>query len=152
LIGAFVRANARRGDLGLVVVGEGLARDSVERAARRAGHVALLGSIDDREALARCYASADLFIHGSGAETYGLAVAEAFASGLPAVIPDRGGAADLASRGRSVLYRTGDAADGARAVLDALDGRTSVPAGAPASLDDHFAALFALYRQLTPAR
>jgi alpha-1,6-mannosyltransferase len=152
VIKAFARANSRRGDLGLVVVGEGLARRSVERASARAGHVVLLGSIEDREALAQCYASADLFVHGSAAETYGLAVAEAFASGLPAVIPDRGGAADLATRGRSVLYRTGDAADGARAILQALDGRTSPPAGAPASLDDHFDSLFALYRELTPAR
>jgi len=152
VIEAFARANARRGDLGLVVIGEGLARATVERAAARAGRNVLLGVINDRETLARHYASADLFVHGSGAETYGLAVAEAFASGLPAVIPDRGGAADLAARGRSVLYRTGDAADGARAILDALNGRLSDPAGAPASLEAHFAALFALYRELTLVR
>jgi len=152
VIEAFARAKLRRGELGLVVIGEGLARASVERAAARAGHVTLLGSIKDRESFARHLASADLFVHGSAAETYGLAVAEAFASGLPAVIPDRGGAADLAARGRSVLYRTGDPADCARAILEALEGRTSEPAAAPASLDDHFAALFRLYRELTPAR
>jgi len=68
------------------------------------------------------------------------------------VIPDRGGAADLAARGRSVLYRTGNAADGARAILDALEGRLSDAEAAPASLDTHFAALFALYRELTAVR
>lgn len=152
VIDAFARANARRGDLGLAVIGDGLARANVEQAAARAGRVVLLGAIDDRPGLARHLASADLFVHGSGAETYGLAVAEAFASGLPAVIPDRGGAADLAARGRSVLYRTGNAADGARAILDALEGRLSDAEAAPASLDTHFAALFALYRELTAVR
>jgi alpha-1,6-mannosyltransferase len=149
VIEAFGRARAVRGDLGLAIVGQGLAHTTIERASARVGGVALLGQLDDREALARCYASADLFVHGSAAETYGLAVAEAMASGLTAVIPDVGGAADLAVRGSSKLYRTGDAADGARAILAALAGETDPPtAPPPASLDDHFTALFGLYEGL----
>ena len=149
VIEAFARARAARGDLGLAIVGQGLAHATVERAAARAGHVILLGQLDDREALARHYASADLFVHGSAAETYGLAVAEAMASSLTAVIPDRGGAADLAARGPAQLYRTGDPADAARAILAALAGEADPPtAPPPASLDDHFTALFGLYGEL----
>ncbi|HEY2179959.1 MAG TPA: glycosyltransferase [Caulobacteraceae bacterium] len=149
VIEAFARARHARGDLALVVIGEGLARRSVERSAARAPGVALIGAIDDRAMVARILASGDLFVHGSGAETYGLAVAEAIASGLTVVVPDTGGAADLAARGRSLTYRTGDAADGARAILTALGGVAWPPSQPPpGSLDDHFAALFGLYAEL----
>jgi glycosyltransferase involved in cell wall biosynthesis len=88
-------------------------------------------------------------VHGSGAETYGLAAAEAIASGLAIVVPDNGGAGDLAARGLSKTYRAGDVADGARAILAALAGRVDAPtAPPPASLDEHFTALFALYEAL----
>jgi alpha-1,6-mannosyltransferase len=149
VIEAFARARRVHPGLGLAVVGDGLARRGVERAARRAGGVALLGAVTDRDDLARILASADLFVHGSGAETYGLAAAEAIASGLAIVVPDNGGAGDLAARGLSKTYRAGDVADGARAILAALAGRVDAPtAPPPASLDEHFTALFALYEAL----
>ncbi|HEY1448835.1 MAG TPA: glycosyltransferase, partial [Caulobacteraceae bacterium] len=65
VIEAFDRACAVRPDLGLVVIGDGLARRSVERAAARARGVVLLGALVDREVLARTLASGDLFVHGS---------------------------------------------------------------------------------------
>lgn len=149
VIEAFARARRVRPDMGLAVIGDGLARRSVERAAQGAGGVALLGAVTDRGDLARILASADLFVHGSGAETYGLAAAEAVASGVTIVVPDSGGAADLAARGLSKTYRAGDAADCARAILAVLAGCVDPPtAPPPGSLDDHFTALFALYEEL----
>jgi alpha-1,6-mannosyltransferase len=149
VIAAFARARRVRHDLGLAVVGDGLARRSVERAAWRAGGVALVGAVTDRGDLARILASADLFVHGSGAETYGLAAAEAVASGVAIVVPDSGGAADLAARGLSKTYRAGDAADCARAILAVLAGRADPPtAPPPGSLEEHFTALFRLYERL----
>ena len=121
VIAAFARARRQRPNLGLVVAGEGLAWRAVRRAAATPG-ACLLGPIADRDALARILASADLFVHGSGAETYGLAPAEAIASGLAIVVPDTGGAADLAARGLSRTYRAGDAAGCAQAILAALSG------------------------------
>ena len=47
------------------------------------------------EDLARWYASADVFIFPSTTETLGNVVLEALASGLPAVVVDRGGPQDL---------------------------------------------------------
>ena len=81
----------------------------------------------------------------------GLVVAEAIASGLPVVIPDTGGAADLAARGPSRTYATGDARACAAAIVDLL--ATSSPVAsrkvlAPAGSDAHFGLLFALYAQL----
>ena len=106
LIAAFAKARERRPDLGLVLIGDGLTRKAVERATGKAGHVHLMGAVTDRDRLAALYASADLLIHGSGAETYGLVVAEAIASGLPVVVPDVGGAADLAKSGVSGATRS----------------------------------------------
>ncbi|HEY7899859.1 MAG TPA: glycosyltransferase [Caulobacteraceae bacterium] len=146
VIAALAQARRTRPDLGLVIAGDGLAHRSVERAAARAGGVIMLGTVSDRADLARLLASADLFVHGSAAETFGLAVAEAIASGLTVVVPDAGGAADLAPRGRSARYRAGEARDAARAILAALDGVAALPSlPPPPSLDEHFAALFALY-------
>jgi phosphatidylinositol alpha 1,6-mannosyltransferase len=46
-------------------------------------------------ALARLYASFDLFVHTGGYETAGLTILEAQASGCPAIVPASGGAADM---------------------------------------------------------
>jgi alpha-1,6-mannosyltransferase len=142
IIDGFARARRARPGLGLVLVGDGLARKSVERAARRA-------------LMARIYASADALAHGSGAETFGLVVAEALCSGLPVVIPDSGGASDFAGRGRTEVYATGDGAACARAILRLLERRDpsaracAQPSKAPVgSAGSHFDALFALYQRL----
>ena len=149
LIEAFAKARETWPDLGLVLIGDGLARKTVERAARRAVNVHLLGAVTDRDRLAALYASADLLIHGSGAETYGLVVAEAIASGLPVVVPDVGGAADLAARGVSRTYPLGDGGACASVILDLLaDPSRPTIVGAPSFSEDHFRRLFALYETL----
>lgn len=154
MIEGFVRAQASRGGLGLVLVGDGLRRKAVERAARRASHVHLLGAIVDRDRLARIYASADALVHGSGAETYGLVVAEAIASGLAIVVPDTGGASDFAGRARSAVYKTGDPAACAEAILRLLDQQVAGPPASNAlvTAEAHFTQLFALYQRLVDAR
>ncbi len=148
LIEAFAKARETRPDLGLVLVGDGLTRKAVERAARATGHVNLMGAVTDRERLATIYASADLLIHGSGAETYGLVVAEAMASGLRAVVPDVGGAADLAIGGRGLTYPLGNATACAATILTGLFEPAASPSTSPAYSDDHFLRLFALYEDL----
>ncbi|KAI3398907.1 hypothetical protein diail_8230 [Diaporthe ilicicola] len=53
------------------------------------------------EALAESYASADLFLHCSVSETFGLVVLESFASGVPVVARDMGGPSDTVNDGIS---------------------------------------------------
>lgn len=159
LIEGFKRARHSRPDLGLVIIGDGPIRRNVETWAAEAGNVHVMGPISDRDHLARCYASADLLVHGSGAETYGLVVAEALASGLAVVAPDTGGAADLAGHGPSRVYATGDPEACARAILAMLDdlegerGCLRAKFGRPMlTAEAHFEGLFRLYQGLIDAR
>jgi alpha-1,6-mannosyltransferase len=155
IIEGFVQARALDPKLALLVIGDGPARRGVERLVETSPGVRLIAPIKDRQRLAAVYASADLLVHGSGAETYGLVVAEALSSGLAVVAPDTGGAADLARRGRAVTYRTGDAEACAAAIgraLAEIPPAVDASIEAPSSADSHFRDLFALYGRLVDAR
>ena len=77
--------------------------------------VTLAGDLD-RDALAACYARANLFVLATRQETYGMAVAEALAHGLPVVATTTGATPDLVGRDAGLLVPPGDA----RALSDAL--------------------------------
>lgn len=152
ILKAFALAREKQ-PMGLVILGDGLRRKAVEARASRIGHVHMAGAVTDRDLLADIYASADVLVHGSAAETYGFAVGEAMLSGLPVVVPDHGGAPDLASHGPSRIYKTGDAVSCSAAVLDLLAAKGPfAPAVGIGSLDDHFAGLFAFYETLVGRR
>ena len=63
----------------MVVVGDGPARAGLERRYR---HAHFLGALHG-EALARVYASADVFVFPSRTDTFGIVLIEAMASGAP---------------------------------------------------------------------
>jgi len=92
----------------LVLVGDGPMRAELERElpdAFFAGHQ----TGDD---LARWYASGDVFVFPSTTETFGNVILEAQASGLPAVVVDRGGPPDLVEDGvTGLVARANDPAD-----------------------------------------
>ena len=87
-----------RGDLQLVVVGDGVDRGKLETLLPSA---VFTGALYGAE-LATAYASMDVFVHPGEHETFCQAVQEAMASGLPVIAPNAGGPRDLVSP-----YRTG---------------------------------------------
>jgi len=141
----------------LVLFGDGPLRGWIERRARHVPYVHVAGFTKNVDELAQVLASADAFLHGSAAETYGLVVAEALCSGLPLVVPDVGGARDLACEGYAEVYRAGDARSCAQATtrllqrarqsldMEARRARTEVVLSA----EQHFARLFDLYADLS---
>jgi alpha-1,6-mannosyltransferase len=95
-------------------------------------------------------------LHGSSAETYGLVVAEAICSGLPIIVPNQGGAADLADPSYAETYAPGDVAECSAAIERLLSrDRNALLAGCASAaqhdigtMDDHFDQLFELYERL----
>ncbi|HEX9486010.1 MAG TPA: glycosyltransferase family 1 protein [Gemmatimonadales bacterium] len=83
---------ARKGSrFKLVIVGQGPMRRTL---AARLPEAVFTGPLEGEE-LSRCYASADLFVFPSIAETFGNVVLEAFASGLPVIGVDAGSVREL---------------------------------------------------------
>lgn len=83
----------------LALVGDGPARRQLE--AQFAGlPVRFTGALQGQE-LAQAYASADVFVFPSLAESFGLVVLEAMASGLPPVAARSGGVPELLREGRN---------------------------------------------------
>lgn len=154
MIEAVARTSASA-PVGLVLIGDGIDRKRVQRAAAGNPHVRILPPIRERAPLAAHLASADVLVHGCESETFGLIPAEAMASGLPVVGPDRGGFAHLAQPEIAEVYRAGDVG-AAAAALERLLARDPVALKAAATEAavkvrrdiDHFADLFEHYRSV----
>ncbi len=71
-------------DASLVIIGEGRQLGELQELARGLD-VAFPGFMDDRDRLARAFASCDIYVSGMADETFGISVIEAQASGLPVV-------------------------------------------------------------------
>jgi phosphatidylinositol alpha 1,6-mannosyltransferase len=81
----------------LVIVGDGPAAPALRKALPDAVFLGVRRGLQ----LARIYASFDIFAHTGPYETFGQAVQEAMASGLPVVAPNMGGPVDLVDHGRT---------------------------------------------------
>lgn len=109
--------------------------DRVRAVVRRLGlddHVSLAGDLEE-PALAECYDRADLFVLATRQETYGMAVAEALAHGLPVVSTTTGAIPDLVGDDAGLLVTPGDTQGLTAAlsrVLGDADLRASCAAGA----------------------
>jgi alpha-1,6-mannosyltransferase len=143
----------------LYLIGDGPMWRSVEAQAQKIRGVAVAGPVTDRDLIAAKLASADYFVHGGAAETFGLVVAEALASGVPIVAPDQGGASEFVHPAWGEAYRAGDA-EALSAALSRIVARDrrelalAARAGghrvnAPA---DHFEKLFSVYGALADER
>lgn len=110
-----------RGDVQLVIVGDGPARQKLERALPRARFVGYQSGED----LAAHYASFDIFVHTGKHETFCQSIQESLASGVPVIAPNSGGPLDLVQHGRTgFLLDTSNSSDLIAAFELLTDART----------------------------
>ncbi len=135
--------------VGLILVGDGRDRPRILREIDGNPHIHLLSPIAERPELARLLASADALIHGCEAETFSMVAAEAAASGLPLIVPDRGGASDHARAAGGFCFAAADPADAARAIRAFVrSARPPNRAQSVRTMTHHFSELFAQYQHL----
>lgn len=143
-----VTAASQRHPIGLVMLGAGNQRSRILKQIAGNPHIRLLTPERDRQRFATLLASADTLVHGCEAETFCLAAAEARASGVPVIVPDRGGAADHARDGAGLTYRANNALSLAATIERQVLAPLQPPRIAPITMRDHFATLFADYAEL----
>jgi alpha-1,6-mannosyltransferase len=167
VIDAFSKVRARGTDAILVLFGDGPERERMKERARSGTpsfpqDIVFPGFTKGREALARSLASADVLLHGCPFETFGLSIAEAMSCGLPAVVPDDGGAAEMHDPESGEIYAAGDV-DACAAALERIleriardsepmRGAAARAAGRLPSVEDQFAEQIALYTDLIARR
>jgi alpha-1,6-mannosyltransferase len=146
---------AKRRPIGLVLLGDGPERARLEAAGRRLPRFRGVVFTRDRGEYARLLASVDALVHGSTCETFGFLLAECLASGTPIVVPDAGGAADLAEPGWSERYPAYAGPEPIAVAIERLLGRPRSElrerarerAEALPTTEEHFRKLFGLYAE-----
>jgi alpha-1,6-mannosyltransferase len=145
--------------VGLMLLGQGPQSEALERQIGGNRHIRLFRPVYDRERFSRILASADALIHGSDQEPFGLVASEALASGLPLIVPDEGGCAEVADPAYAETYRARDARSCAGAIGRLFDrdpvtlrAATRQAAGDVLSDRDHAIALVELYSGMIAAR
>lgn len=158
VIDAAAAAGYRR-PIGLILLGDGRERAKILGDIGGNPHIRLLTPVTDRPAFARILASGDALVHGCEAETFCMVAAEARASGLPIIVPDRGGAADQIVTGNGETYAAADGDALASCLARLADGRIGplreralAASGETRLMDDHFVQLFARYAELAGKR
>lgn len=158
VLDAFRRMARTRKDLELWVVGDGPERKRLEASAKDLPQVRFVGFEKDRKKLAATLRESVALLHACPYETFGLGVAEALACGVPAVLPDEGGASEWGASHSRLLHRSLDAEDLARAGSELLSRIEAAPLAVRAdaagfaksilSVEDHFDRLLDHYEAL----
>lgn len=105
----------------VVLMGDGPDRTALEKIFQRSSRVTLLPYELDRARVAQVMAAADFYLACGPGETFGLAIAEALAAGLPVLAVNRGAAPDRVAGSKCAeLYEHGSAASCAEAMMRLL--------------------------------
>lgn len=108
----------------LVVVGDGPDREALQRDLPGAVFTGMLSGA----ALARAYASLDVFVHTGANETFCQTIQEAQASGVPVVAPAAGGPLDLVEHGRTGMLFEPTDPDSLRSAVATMVGSSGLRA------------------------
>jgi alpha-1,6-mannosyltransferase len=145
--------------VGLILIGAGPGSARLEQRISGSPHIRMFRPVYDRLRLSRIMASCDALIHGSDFEPFGLVGLEAIASGLPLIVPDEGGMAEIADPLFAETYRAADANAAADAIRRMfvrepaiLRAATCHAAGKVRTDRDHTIELMDYYASLIAAR
>src|ERR1035437_7892870 len=109
----------------LGVIGDGPWKDEFQRRMAPTGRAVFTGELGGAE-LPRALASSAIFAFPSTTDTFGNAVLEALACGVPAVVTDQGGPKEIVEDGRSGLVISGDDPVLLASTLDLLLGNAEL--------------------------
>jgi glycogen synthase len=155
LLEAFARLAPWRPDLGLVLAGDGPARDGLADQAARlglAGRVHFAGALGRAE-VAWAMGAAQVFVLPSRVEPFGIVVLEALRAGRPVVVSSRGGAGEIVRHEREGLVADPmDSAQLAGSIARLLDdpelARRLAEAGRRRVLDFDWGGVAGEYREI----
>ena len=150
LLAAFARVHGAEPEARLLVIGP--AGDASALLAPKApAGVTVLGSLPQAEVAAR-FAAADCLVLPSRNESFGMVVPEALAAGLPVLVSDRVGAAELVQEGKNGwVVPAGDAGALAERMLDAVRNRDDLRRMRTACRQSAAACNWSVYRERLPA-
>ena len=117
---------ARLPDVPVRLAGEPLDEAGEKLLEELEGRTEMAGAVDAAEALK----SARALLHTADREPFGIAIAEALASGVPVAAPAAGGPAEIVDESCGRLFTPGDADAGAAALREVLDDREALGEGA----------------------
>ncbi|MBI3601172.1 MAG: glycosyltransferase family 4 protein [Nitrospinae bacterium] len=89
----------KKENISLIVIGRGIDENYFKREAEKNGVGDLIRFAGQREDIHKFYASADIFVLPAIYEPFGMAIAEAMASGLPVVVSRQTGISEIISDG-----------------------------------------------------
>lgn len=164
LLKALQRVFHERGDVRLLMLGDGGLRDAVESSLIENGMRGKvhLGSQVPEPALPGCFAEADLYVSATKSDGSSISLLQTMACGLPVVVADSDGNREWIENGKNGwLYPAEDHRAMARAILEALadDGARRIAGAmniqiirARADWDCNFPQVLAAYDQLLNER
>ncbi|MEM7228116.1 MAG: glycosyltransferase [Planctomycetota bacterium] len=100
LLGACETLAEQRPDWQFAFVGDGPLLESLRRQTRHRSQILFTGNLHGED-LSTAYASSDVFVFPSTTDTFGNVVLEAQASGVPAIVTDRGGPCEIVGQNNS---------------------------------------------------
>jgi len=131
-IDVVLRAVAEIGDITMMVVGKGPAKDHLERIAKELGiseKVIFTGFVPDDE-LPEYYAASDVAVSASKFETQGLSILEAMACGLPVACTKDRAFEDFVVDGENGFFFEGGASECAAAITKCISSKETLSPGA----------------------
>jgi glycosyltransferase involved in cell wall biosynthesis len=126
LVQVFASVLQKRPDSRLIIVGDGPSLDLLKK--KTAGQPVIFMGRVAHEALPGIYSGADLFVFPSTTDTFGKAVLEAQACGLPAIVSNVGGPQEIVVHGKTgYVARAGNHVDWVEKIEHVLDAKDSSP-------------------------